>query len=167
MPELKLEPLRRNSRRLRDLCTLVMLGIGGPLVIAHLLVPAVTRAVSPAPGVSTGDWRASAVVLIPAVFYLWALWSIRGVFGALAEGGRLQPALAAGLTRVGQALVLGAASSVLLVTNLLRWIGAIEGGYAHFDVPGIVLGVVGLALLLLARLLEHAAAVQAELDEIV
>nr|WP_276208696.1 DUF2975 domain-containing protein [Caulobacter sp. 17J65-9] len=104
---------------------------------------------------------------MPAAFYLWGLWSIRSVFADLAAGGRLQPALASGLTRVGQALVLGAVSSVFVVTNLLRWIGHGKGGYLHFDVPGVVLGVVGLALMLLARLLAHAAAVQAELDEII
>ena len=41
-----------------------------------------------------------------------------------------------------------------------------RGSYAYFDISAIVLGVVGAALILLARVVDEARLVQAELDEI-
>ena len=61
----------------------------------------------------------------------------------------------------------GALLSVFAVTNLSRLIVGGQGGLAYFDLSGIVLGVVGAALVLLARVVDSARALQAELDEIV
>ena len=63
-------------------------------------------------------------------------------------------------------LLSGALLSVFALTNLSRWILGGHGGYLYFDRSGIVLGVVGAALVLLARLVDQARALQAELDEI-
>ena len=57
--------------------------------------------------------------------------------------------------------------SVFAITNLTRLIQGGQGGVAYFDLSGIVLGVVGAALVLLARVVDSARALQAELDEIV
>ena len=57
--------------------------------------------------------------------------------------------------------------SVFIVTNLLRLIGSSEGGYLHFDVAGMTLGMIGGALFLLGRVVDQAGAVQAELDEMI
>jgi hypothetical protein len=52
------------------------------------------------------------------------------------------------------------------VTNLTRLLIEMRGSYAWFDVSAIVLGVVGAALVLLARVVDEARLVRAELDEI-
>jgi hypothetical protein len=42
-----------------------------------------------------------------------------------------------------------------------------RGGYLHFDVAGMTLGMIGGALFLLGRVMEQAGRVQAELDEMI
>lgn len=56
--------------------------------------------------------------------------------------------------------------NVFLVTNLARWITDGRGSYLYFDLSGIVLGVVGAALLLIAHVVDAARAAQDELDGI-
>lgn len=107
------------------------------------------------------------VRVLPALFYLYALLAIERSFAALSKGRLLLPVLAGALQRVGAALMAGAATSIILVYNLLRMIEGGSGGYLHFDVPGIALGVVGAALVPLADLLRRAHAVETELDEII
>ena len=53
------------------------------------------------------------------------------------------------------------------MTNLSRLIVGGNGGYLHFDLSGIVLGVVGAALVMLARVVDQARAMQHELEEII
>ena len=58
-------------------------------------------------------------------------------------------------------------SSVFVVTNLTRILQGGQGGWFHFDVSGMTLGMIGGALFLLGRVLDQAADVQAELDEMI
>ena len=110
---------------------------------------------------------ASLIWIAPALCYLFGVWSIGGGMGQLAKGRLIQPTLAATLRRVGLALGFGGVISVFVVTNLLRLIGSTEGGYLHFDVAGMTLGMIGGALFLLGRVVDQAGAVQAELDEMI
>ena len=68
---------------------------------------------------------------------------------------------------VGLALGVGGVWSVFVVTNLTRIIQGGQGGWLHFDVSGMTLGMIGGALFLLGRVLGQAADVQAELDEMI
>ena len=77
-------------------------------------------------------------------------------------GGRLKRAM----RHIGIGVLAGALFNVFAVTNLSRWIAGGHGGYLYFDLSGIVLGVVGAALVLMARLVDQARALQAELDDI-
>lgn len=108
-----------------------------------------------------------AVRLLPGVGYLWALWAVQRALGELASGAMFHPAVARAMRHIGIGVLAGALFNVFAVTNLSRWIGGGHGGYAYFDLSGIVLGVVGAALVLLARVVDQARAMQAELDEIV
>jgi hypothetical protein len=105
--------------------------------------------------------RWTALIWLPVPFYLYALWAIRGAFRSFALGGTFGPAIASGCVRAGWALAIGATLSAVGVPNLLRLAGG-RGGLLMFDVAYLAVGVVGLALILLGRLLARAAEVQRE-----
>ncbi|MEF9978343.1 MAG: DUF2975 domain-containing protein [Thermomonas sp.] len=109
----------------------------------------------------------SVVRFLPGLGYLWALWAVQRALGDLAAGRLFHPTVARAMRHIGIGVLAGALVNVFAVTNLSRWIAGGNGGYLYFDMSGIVLGVVGAALVLLARLVDQARALQAELDEIV
>lgn len=115
-------------------------------------------------------WRGyPAVVLVQRVsmlFYLGAIWMVRQAFVAIARGALFDHVVPRLLGRVGWALFLGAMANVFFVPAILRTVW-LRGSFAHFDPAAITLGVVGLTLVLVARLLVQAAEMRAELDEIV
>ena len=104
---------------------------------------------------------------LPAIGYLWALWSVQRALGDLALGRIFHPTLARALRHVGIGVLAGSLLKVFAVTNLLRLMVEMRGNYVWFELSAIVLGVVGAALVLLARVVDEARQVRAELDEIV
>jgi hypothetical protein len=102
---------------------------------------------------------------LPAVGYLWALWSVQRALGDLAAGRTFHPTVARAMRYIGAGVLAGALLEVFAVTNLMRLVLDGRGSYLYFDLSAIVLGVVGAALVLLARLVDQARALQAELDE--
>ena len=107
-----------------------------------------------------------AVQAMPAIGYLWALWSVQRALGDLGAGRIFHPTVARALRHVGIGVLAGSLLKVFAVTNLTRLFVDVRGNYAWFDLSAVVLGVVGAALVLLARVIDQARAVQAELDEI-
>ena len=116
------------------------------------------------------DWSTRALLSVvrfmPGLGYLWALWAVQRALADLAAGRMFHAAVAHAMRHIGIGVLAGALLNVFAVTNLSRWIAGGQGGYLYFDLSGIVLGVVGAALVLLARLVDQARALQAELDEI-
>lgn len=108
----------------------------------------------------------SLVRFLPALGYLWALWAVQRALGDLAGGRLFNATVARAVRHVGIGVLAGALLNVFAVTNLSRWIAGGHGSYAYFDLSGIVLGVVGAALVLLSRLVDEARALQDELDGI-
>lgn len=106
------------------------------------------------------------VQALPGIGYLWALWSVQRALGDLALGRIFDHTLARALRHVGIGVLAGSLLKVFAVTNLTRLLIDVRGSYAFFDMSAIVLGVVGAALILLARVVDEARLVQAELDEI-
>lgn len=106
------------------------------------------------------------VRLLPGLGYLWALWAVQRALGDLVAGRLFHATLARALRHVGIGVLAGALLSVFAVINLSRWILGGHGSVLYFDLSGIVLGVVGAALVLLAQVIDRARALQAELDEI-
>jgi hypothetical protein len=156
---------RRRSRQFRDLTTIVIVGLALVLLLGPLawLAQIVTHRTDP----SARQAFLMADLLAPGLFYLFALWSIRAAFDDLGKGRLFETTVTAALQRVGWSLLAGGLISVFVVTNVARVLTDGRGGYLHFDLPGIVLGVVGAALVLLARLIDQARAIQAELDEMI
>lgn len=106
------------------------------------------------------------VQALPSIAYLWALWSVQRALGDLGDGRIFHPTVARALRHVGAGVLAGSLLKVFAVTNLTRLLIDMRGSFAWFDVSAIVLGVVGAALILLARVVDEARLVQAELDEI-
>ncbi len=109
----------------------------------------------------------SLIWLTPAVLYVCALWAVRRMFHQLAREGQVfRPALAVGLRGVGWSLAWGAGMDVVGSPLLTRWLDGEPGGSVlHYSPAAAALGVVGLALVMLSRLLDRAADLQNELDQ--
>lgn len=119
---------------------------------------------------ANADWNTRAMLslvrILPGIGYLWALWAVQRALADLAAGRLFHATVARAMRHIGFGVLVGALLNVFAVTNLSRWIAGGHGSYAYFDLSSIVLGVVGAALVLLARLVDQARALQAELDEI-
>jgi hypothetical protein len=156
---------RAQCRWLRRASLGVLVGLGGVFLTGVAGAPWLI----PARGLTDPAVRSllMAVLALPAAGYLWALWAAQQALGDLAAGRMFHLTVARAMRRMGAGVLIGALLSVFAVTNLSRWITGGQGSYLYFDLSGIVLGVVGAALILLARLIDQARALQAELDEIV
>lgn len=108
-----------------------------------------------------GTTRGVAILLLswaPAVFYLWAVWTVRGMFAALSRKGFVfQDVIVRALTRIGWALVLGAAAALAALPALIELGSRVLGQFAIFSAPALTIGVVGLALIALAHMIRRAA----------
>jgi hypothetical protein len=155
---------RRRCGQFRALAIFMVISVGALLALMHLVSPLVLwlrdgrDPLYLAGGVIRG---------FPALCYLFGVWSIGSALGQIGKGRLIQPILSTALRRVGLALGVGAVANVFIVTNLLRLIGTIKGGYLFFDVASMTLGMIGGALFLLGRVVDQAAAAQAELDEMI
>lgn len=132
----------------------------GVLVIL-MLVP-VTIVVA----VLAGRYHLGDVIVrqLPMIFYVAALWSIRGALNEYARGGSLSDRAGRSIQAVGMSLFLGGLTSVFVVPTILLAIHG-HGSFALFDVSAITLGAVGLSLVVIGRLLGDAEAARRELEE--
>lgn len=155
---------RRACRLLRLAALVVLAGVAALVAIALLAVIA-----GPFGHADSARMQGllAAVRFSPALGYLWALWAVQRAFGEIGAGTTFAASVSRALRHIGGGVLAGALLSVFAITNLTRMIEGGHGGWMFFDLSGIVLGVVGVALVLLARLFDHARALQAELDEIV
>jgi hypothetical protein len=99
------------------------------------------------------------VALLPAVLLLGALVQGRQLFTHLEAGALLSAATGRHVRRSGEWMVAAAVAALV--------IGEIQHGTATGSALLVTLAAVGLALRSLAGVLDHAAAVQADLDQIV
>ena len=104
--------------------------------------------------------------VMPALGYVFALWAVQRALGDLAAGRLFDQTVPRAMRQIGMGVLIGALLNVFVVTNLVRLIIGGRGSYLYFDLSGIVLGVVGAALVMLARVVDQARELQAELDEI-
>ena len=152
--------------RFRWLAIFMVLSVGSLLVLLHVISPLMLglRGVMPTYGtrILTG-----LIMVSPSICYLYAVWSIGRAMGQLQIGRLIHPTLAYALRSVGLALGVGSILQVFVVFNVLRLIGETRGGYFHWDVGAMTLGMIGGALFLLGRVVDQADHIQAELDEMI
>jgi len=160
----------QRSARFRDWCAFAVLIIGVGLALRHGLQPVIdiAREGGAAPLDVANRLLRELAAAAPAIFYVCALWALRDTFARLAGGMGLEPALSRGVGEVGTNLVWGAIQAVLITPNILAWTDERPGGFElRLETASIVIGFVGGALTLLARLFARAAEQKAELDEII
>lgn len=108
--------------------------------------------------------------VLPAFFYLWALFALWATFRDISRGVTFEPAISRGLRQAGLALLgSGIASAFLVplikVPIILRGIanGTLKAGehVVQLNAAYLMLMLVGIAMLLIARLFAMAAEVKA------
>lgn len=156
----------RNQCRLLRVAVLFVFGLLS-LFIFSLMVGLPLRLATDMPEGWSTRALLSVVRYLPGLGYLWALWAVQRALADLAADRLFHPTVARAMRHIGIGVLAGALFNVFAVTNLARWITGGKGGYLYFDMSVIVLGVVGAALVMLARVVDQARALQAELDEIV
>lgn len=157
---------RRHCRVLRLATLTVGLGLAA-LVALGLVGPPMPHSYD-ASALDAGQWWSlRLVVALPALGYLWALWSAQRALGDLAAGQTFEPTVSRAMRHIGAGVLVGALIEVFALTNLMRLVLGGSGSYLYIDLSAIVLGVLGAALILLARLVDEARAMQAELDAII
>lgn len=159
-----LSRFRLMCRQYRWLAIFMVVSVGALLALMHLIAPVTLAARGERP--LDQAFSRGLIMASPTACYLYAVWSIGAVMKRIGAGALLQPAIADALRRVGLALGIGGLLGVFVAINLLRLLG-LGSGYAYFDVPGMTLGMIGGALYLLGRVMDQAAAAQAELDEMI
>jgi len=97
--------------------------------------------------------------LVPAMLLVGALWQGRRLFTHLESGPLLTPATGLLVRRCGEWMMASAVSALV--------IGEIQNGTATGSALLVSLAAIGLGLRSLAGVLDHAAAMQADLDQIV
>jgi len=149
-----IDRFRRMCGQFRWLAAFMVISVGAILLLGLIFVP-------------LGFKMQILISNLPAVCYLFGVWSIGQALGEVSKGRPLQAALPGAMRRVGISLGIGGVISVFVVTNLMRLAGQAKGGYLHFDVAGMTLGMIGGAVFLLGRVMDQALAAQAELDEMI
>lgn len=164
----KLDSFRLRCRQFNWLAIFMVVSVGAILALIHVVSPAVlvARGTMTWAELQARGWTAGVIMAVPAVCYLVGVWAIGRAMHRIGKGALLQAAVANALRQVGLALGIGGVFSVFVAPNLARMLG-VGGGWLHFDVPGMALGMIGGALFLLGRVMDKAAAAQAELDELV
>jgi len=157
--------IQKSSANLRRLVTCLLVALAATLVLERFGAVGLQlfrRAGSDA----TRRLALESITAFPEVLNLFALWWIRQALAAFAEGKLYAPTITRMLDRVGIMLAAGAVIGVFIVPTATRAIGFAPGYVIAFDVSGLVLGAVGLALKVIAHVLRRASEMQAELDEI-
>ena len=166
MSQTDLTRFRRMCAQFRWLAVFMVASVGGAMALTWIGAPLFYWMRD---GVNPFNPRVVGYLIwfSPMVFYFYGVWTIGSAMGQLAKGRLIQPTLSAALRRVGLALGFGGLMSVFGVSNILRIVEGGRGGFLHFDVAAMTIGMIGGALFLLGRVMDQAGRLQAELDEMI
>lgn len=159
----RIEAVRIAARRLARWLGLIL-----AVALAALLAERLGYAGLYTEGATPAVARATGLQLMlgaPGVAYLTGLWMLRRAVEGVARGDGFGRSVTGGLRGLGIALILGALLSMFVVP-LAHWATAQPRLRSiDLDIATFVIGAIGLALLLVARLLEHADRIRGELAE--
>lgn len=158
--------LVRTATRLRRLLTLFVLFLGLVLVAERAGYAGAYRPTDQGLAALLRALAEQAVLAGPAILYLAGLWQLRQAAAAVAAGGPFHESVVHAIRRVGACLMAGTAISLVVMPLLHRLFGQPYPRLIEFDIVTLIVGGIGLGLAFLARLVDRAGAVQAELDEI-
>ena len=161
-----LDLFRKRCGQFRWLAVFMVVSVGLLMALTYVIAPTVLW-VRGDPQIGGRALAVSMIPGVPVACYLFGVWSIGRAMGDLSKGRLFQPTVADALRRVGLALGIGGVFSVFIMTNIIRLITVTQGGYLYFDVASMTLGMIGGALFLLGRVVDQAARVEAELDEMI
>ncbi len=148
---------RKRNRQFYWLATLAL--IAAMMVVALTIIVVVLKGAT----MRTVTLQQLALAWAPAVFYVWALWAVRGLFAALSKKGfAFHDVIARALTHIGWSLTLGTLVSILAMPFVISLGPPIVGRFAILNAPALTLGVVGLALIAIASMIRRAAQVEAK-----
>lgn len=114
------------------------------------------------------DLREAGVQLalsFPAIIYIVALWQLRQAAAEVGRGNLLGGVVVRAIKRVGGLLAGGAAVSLLGTPLFSRLAGEPVQRLINADVTTLVLAGIGIGLVFLASLIDHASAAAGELEE--
>lgn len=157
--------IERRSSRLKSALTVLLVALWVLLILERFgwMAVAIGRG-------GTGSnlvmrFLSEIVAAFPEALYILSLAWIRHALSSFAQGDFYATVISRMLSRVGLMLAAGAFLNVFVVPGLERFVGFGRGYWIAFDVSGMVLGAVGLSLAIMARVLDRAREMQAELDE--
>ncbi len=164
------EDFQKRCRTLSDLADWAVLLLVLGIIAEVLLAAFVKRAV----GAGGDDFRATIHTIgvglvrnLPAIFIAFALDSVRKVFKRMGAGVVMDIANAKGLASCGHGLIEAAVAALIITPSVLGWLNRDGGIGVDFEWTSVALLLLGIAFTLFADVLRDAAAVRAELDEIV
>jgi Protein of unknown function (DUF2975) len=166
MQESRREDIPKSSARLRRIVTVLLVALWVLLLLERFGRVAMTIVTTGMDQQLLRRIGYEVVSACPEVLYLMSLWWIRQALATFARGDFYAPTVARMLNRVGVTLATGAFLNVFVVPGLDRVLGFGPGYWVAFDVAGLVLGAIGLSLAIVARVLDRARELKAELDEI-
>ncbi len=103
-------------------------------------------------GHNVGTVFAFWMVLLPAGFYLCALWAAANVLARLGKGDAFGPAMRKGLRGMGINLLFSALARVILIPVVAPMLDPKMGGFElSASIEGVTIGLIGAVFLLLAQ----------------
>jgi hypothetical protein len=162
-PANEADSLRNDAQRLAIVIGVSTVVLWVLLILERLGAPAASLAQSGSDAGALREIARRLVMSVPDVADLAALYFVRVALKSFARGDFFAPVVTRMLERVGAMLAAGALASAFLVPLAERAIGAGPGYWIAFDVSALVLGAVGLALIVIARVLRRASAIESEL----
>ena len=168
-----MERARRLARFASGAALAALIAIVVIICVRDIAAPLLTNLRSMMQPGTAGESAVVRVVLsqftsvLPSLLLIWALTQVRAVLGEYGAGRMFTPRTAAGVRKVGEALVLAVVARTAIVPVLHFYLGAAPELGMRLSTFDLALAAIGVFVMLMGRVLEAAAAIKADSDQIV